>query len=77
MIPTTSILKRTIEHLAAAMIFAMPLNAAITYSAATITSSPLMITLITSGLATVVSFVRTYFVLAQQDNREIRAASEA
>lgn len=74
--PQISKLRRTWEHLLAAMVVAMPLNAGITFLAASLLDNPLAITLTTTLLATVISFVRTYLVISAQDERERALAAQ-
>lgn len=70
--PQVSLMRRSLEHVVAAVTLALPLNAAITYTVASISTSPLTIMLTTSLLATLISWARTYLVLYQQDQRECR-----
>ena len=60
-------LRRSIDHVVAGMSLSMPLNMAAVYIASSVLQSPAVIAVSTTVFATVLSGVRTYYVLAYHE----------
>lgn len=67
--------KRVLEHVIAGVTTAAPINAAIVFITSALVSNPLVITIVTTVLATAVSAIRTFLVLRAQDDRAERIAA--
>lgn len=61
--PTKPRLRRTLEHLAAGMTITAPVNALSVYALSSVMSSPALLAVTTTAVATLFSGVRTYVVL--------------
>jgi hypothetical protein len=66
-----TLLHRTYEHIVLGLTASAPINMAIVYIASVTFDHPLVIAVTTTALATVISGIRTYFVLKSQDKRTV------
>ena len=64
---TKTRMRRSLDHVLAGMSLSMPLNMAAVYAASSVLHTPAAVAVSTTVFATVLSGLRTYFVLAYHE----------